>query len=141
MLENLPADAGATLAYCGVGIALMALGFVVVDLLTPGNLRQQIWVDRNRNAALLVSSNLLGVGIIVGTAIWTSEGAVGEGLVASVVYGVIGLVAMAVAFLLLDLVTPGDFRSVVREAEPHPGVWVNSAMHIAVGVVVAASLT
>src|SRR5690606_19916247 len=110
MLEDLPADAGAALAYCGVGIALMALGFVLVDILTPGNLRRQIWIERNRNAALLVSANLLGVGIIVATAIWTSQGAIGAALASSAVYGVIGLAAMALAFLLLDLVTPGEFR-------------------------------
>ncbi|WP_280184186.1 hypothetical protein [Nocardia cyriacigeorgica] len=27
------------------------------------------------------------------------------------------------AFLLLDLVTPGEFRGVVAEKELHPGVW------------------
>ncbi|WP_425296802.1 DUF350 domain-containing protein [Nocardia cyriacigeorgica] len=31
---------------------------------------------------------------------------------------------MALAFLLLDLVTPGEFRGVVAEKELHPGVWV-----------------
>ncbi|ONM50068.1 DUF350 domain-containing protein [Nocardia donostiensis] len=141
MLEDLPSEAGAALAYSGVGIALMALGFVLVDILTPGNLRRQIWVERNRNAALLVAANLLGVGIIVATAIWTAEGAIGKALVTSAVYGVIGLAAMAVAFLLLDLATPGEFRGVVSDTELHPGVWVNAALHIAVAAVVAAGLS
>ncbi|NEW42263.1 DUF350 domain-containing protein [Nocardia cyriacigeorgica] len=141
MLEDLPADAGAALAYSGVGIALMALGFAIVDILTPGNLRRQIWIERNRNASVLVSANLLGVGMIVATAIWTSQGAIVAALAASAVYGVIGLAAMALAFLLLDLVTPGEFRGVVTEKELHPGVWVTAALHIAVALVVAAGLT
>lgn len=141
MLEDLPANAGAAAAYSGLGFVLMVLGFVLVDVLTPGNLRHQIWVERNRNAALLVSANMLGVGIIVATAIWTSGGAIGQALVSSAVYGIIGLVAMALAFLLLEFATPGEFRGVVNEHELHPGVWVSAAVHIAVAAVVAAALT
>ncbi|WP_327147687.1 DUF350 domain-containing protein [Nocardia sp. NBC_01329] len=141
MLEDLPANAGAAAAYSGLGFVLMVLGFVLVDVLTPGNLRHQIWVERNRNAALLVSANMLGVGIIVATAIWTSDGAIGQALVTSAVYGIIGLVAMALAFLLLEFTTPGEFRGVVNEHELHPGVWVSAAVHIAVAAVVASALT
>ncbi|WP_067848794.1 DUF350 domain-containing protein [Nocardia lijiangensis] len=141
MLADLAADAGAALAYTGVGIALMALGFVLVDVITPGNLREQIWVERNRNASLLVASNLLGVGIIVAMAIWTSQGAIGEALLASAVYGVIGLGAMALSFLLLDLLTPGQFRDVVADSAIHPAVWVTAALHLAVSFVVAAGLS
>ncbi|MET8797743.1 DUF350 domain-containing protein [Nocardia sp. NPDC004568] len=141
MLEDLPANAGAAAAYSGLGIVLMVLGFVLVDVLTPGDLRHQIWVERNRNAALLVAANMLGVGIIVATAIWTSDGAIGQALVTSAVYGVIGLVAMALAFLLLEFTTPGEFRGVVNEPDLHPGVWVSAAVHIAVAAVVASALT
>ncbi|MGH8882818.1 MAG: DUF350 domain-containing protein, partial [Stackebrandtia sp.] len=89
----------------------------------------------------LVASNMLGVGIIVATAIWTSAGAIGQALVSSAVYGIIGLVMMALAFLLLDLTTPGQFRGAVKEHELHPGVWVSAAVHIAVALVVASALS
>ncbi|MFC4376383.1 DUF350 domain-containing protein [Nocardia halotolerans] len=141
MLADLAADAGAAFAYSLVGIVLMAVGFGLVDLLTPGDLRAQIWLERNRNAAILLASNLFGVGIIVATAIWTSEGKIAQALLASAIYGVIGLAAMALAFVLLDALTPGDFRAVVADPEPHPAVWVTAAAHIAVALVVAASLT
>lgn len=129
------------LAYCGVGVVLMALGFVMVDIVTPGNLRRQIWVDRNRNAAILLASNLLAVGSIVAAAIWASEGSLGEGLLYSFIYGVIGLVVMALSFLLLDLLVPGKLGDMLMNQEGHPAVWVSAAMHLAVAMVVVAGLS
>ncbi|GAB3294525.1 DUF350 domain-containing protein [Epidermidibacterium keratini] len=130
----------AALAYCGVGIAMMALGFVVVDLLTPGKLREQIWVERNRDAAILLASNILGVSIIVVAAIFASADALGAGLLTTVVYSIIGLVAMAVSFLLLDAMTPGKLGELMTSHEPHPAVWVSAAMHVGIGLVIAAAL-
>ncbi|GAB4585411.1 DUF350 domain-containing protein [Nocardia sp. IFM 10818] len=142
MLADLARDGGAALAYSVVGIVLMALGFVLVDMITPGNLRHQIWIDRNPNAALLTASNMLGVGIIVATAIWTSEGSIGRALAASAVYAVIGLIAMGVAFVLLDLLTPGELGEMLVDANGrNPAVWVSAAVHIAVALVVSAGLT
>ncbi|MFC9895068.1 DUF350 domain-containing protein [Nocardia sp. NPDC127579] len=143
MLADLARDGGAALAYSTVGIALIALGFVLVDVITPGNLRQQIWVDRNPNAALLAASNVLGVGIIVAIAIWTSDGGIGRALAASVVYGLIGLAVMAVAFVLLDLLTPGKLGELLVDDSTgrNPAVWVSAALHIAVALVVAAGLS
>ncbi|MEU0542641.1 DUF350 domain-containing protein [Nocardia sp. NPDC005978] len=142
MLADLAHDGGAALAYSAVGIVLMVLGFVLVDVITPGNLRQQIWIDRNPNCALLAASNVLSMGIIVAMAIWTSEGSIGRGLTASVVYGLIGLFVMAIAFVLLDLLTPGKLGELLVSGEGlNPAVWVSAATHIAVALVVAAGLS
>lgn len=142
MLADLIRDGGAALAYSAVGIVLMALGFVLVDVITPGNLRQQIWIDRNPNCALLAGSNVLAMGIIVSMAIWTSEGSIGRGLAASAIYGVVGLIAMAVAFVLLDLLTPGKLGELLVDGTRlNPAVWVSAATHIAVAMVVAAGLS
>lgn len=134
-------DVVGALAYSVIGIALMILGFFVVDWLTPGKLGELIWVQRNRNAALLLSSNLVGVGLIVVGAIWASEGNVVQGVVSTFVFGVIGIGAMAVAFLILDAVTPGKLGALVVDEEPHPAVWVSSAMHLALGGVIAMALS
>ncbi|HEX2301788.1 MAG TPA: DUF350 domain-containing protein, partial [Pseudonocardiaceae bacterium] len=83
MLNSIPVEAGAAAAFSAAGLALMALGFALIDLLTPGNLREQIWLHRNRNATVLVSFNLLAVGIIVTSAITASEDAVLAGLVST----------------------------------------------------------
>ncbi|MGH4012594.1 MAG: DUF350 domain-containing protein [Pseudonocardiaceae bacterium] len=140
MLFSITVEAGTAAAYSVVGLALMALGFVLIDLLTPGKLREHIWLHRNRNAAVLVASNLLGVGIIVTSAIAASADAVLAGLVSTVVYGVLGLVLMGLSFLVVDLLTPGDLGALLVDETPHPVAWVTGASHLAVAAIVSAAL-
>ncbi|GAA3725375.1 DUF350 domain-containing protein [Salinactinospora qingdaonensis] len=132
---------GASLAYGIVGTILMALGYVVVDLLTPGKLHELIWTQRNRNATLVVAANTIGVAIIVAMAIFASENGLAMGLISTAAYGLVGLVLMAVSFFILDMLTPGKLGAVIAEAEPHPAIWVNASAHIAVALVVAAAIS
>ncbi|GIL31994.1 DUF350 domain-containing protein [Actinocatenispora comari] len=129
------------LAYGGVGIALLALGYLLVDLVTPGNLRRQIWEQRNRNAALVLVSGLAAVAIIVTTAILTSEDGLLLGLLSTALYGVLGILVMAVAFVLLDLATPGRLGALLVDEAPHPAVWVTAAVNLAVGAITAAAIS
>lgn len=68
-------------AYALVGIAMLAAGFLMIDLLTPGHLGHKVYTDRSVNAAVVVSAAFLGLGAIEFTAIWTNAasgfGAVG----------------------------------------------------------------
>ncbi|MEV6524142.1 DUF350 domain-containing protein [Longispora sp. NPDC051575] len=134
-------DILATLAYSGVGIALMAVGYVLVDIATPGKLRDLIWVDRNRNAALLLASGLVGVGMIVVVAIVNSNDDFAKGIVDTGLYGLLGLVVMAVSFVLLDLATPGKLGELLCDPEPHPAVWVSVAAHLTSGAIIAAAIS
>ena len=43
----------ATILYFLVGMAVLVLGFIMVDVLTPGKLRQMVFVDRRPNAVVL----------------------------------------------------------------------------------------
>ena len=141
MLMDLTTDLLVTLAYGAVGIVLMGIGYVLVDLATPGRLRELIWVDRNRNAALLLASNLAGVGIIVVAAIVSSDDDFAEGIVDAGAYGLLGLLIMAGAFLLLDMVTPGRLGEILVEPEPHPAAWVSGVVHLATGGIIAAAIS
>lgn len=138
---DLVTDLLVTLAYGGVGVVLMAIGYLLVDLATPGRLRELIWVERNRNAALLLVSNLAGVGTIVVAAILSSEDDFVRGIVGAGGYGLLGLVIMAVAFLLLDLVTPGRLGEILVDPEPHPAAWISGVVHLATGAIVAAAIS
>lgn len=131
---------GRTTAFGGVGLVLLILGIVLVDVLTPGKLPKQIWEERNQNAAILLSSALVGIGGIVFTSIWTTYDDFGKGLLSTATFGVLGLVLMGVAFLVLDLVTPGKLGAIVVDPEPHPAVWVTASCNIAVAAIVAASI-
>ncbi|MEI5009440.1 MULTISPECIES: DUF350 domain-containing protein [unclassified Streptomyces] len=131
---------GRATAYGALGVVLLILGIVLVDVLTPGKLGRQIWEERNRNAAVLLSSALLGIGGIVFTSIWTTYDDFGKGLVSTAAFGVLGLALMAVAFLVVDLVTPGRLGATLVEPEPHPAVWVTASCNLAVAAIVSASI-
>ncbi|MEU6979286.1 MULTISPECIES: DUF350 domain-containing protein [unclassified Streptomyces] len=131
---------GRASAYGALGVVLLILGIFLVDLLTPGKLGRQIWEDRNRNAAILLSSALLGVGGIVFTSIWTTYEDFAKGLVSTAAFGLLGLVMMAIAFLVVDLVTPGKLGATLVDPEPHPAVWVTASCNIAVSAVLSASI-
>ncbi len=129
------------LAYSGVGIVLMGLGYLLVDIITPGKLRELIWEHRNVNATVLLTSNLLAVGLIVATAILASEDGLSAGIASTLVYGIAGLAMMAIAFLLLDLATPGKLGEMLVHPETHPAVWVSAAVHVAIGGILAAAIS
>jgi len=140
-MKTLATDLLVTLAYGAVGIALMGLGYALVDLATPGKLRELIWVDRNRNAALVLASNLAGVGIIVVAAIMASDDDFARGIVGAAGYGVIGLLIMAAAFVLLDVLTPGRLGEILVDPQPHPATWVTAVIHVAAGAIIAAAIS
>lgn len=139
-MQNLVTDLLVTLAYGAVGVVLMAIGYVLVDVATPGKLHELIWTERNRNAALLLSSNLLGVGTIVVAAIVASADDFKLGLIGAGAYGILGLVIMAAAFVLLDVTTPGKLGELLVDPEPHPAVWVSATVHLATGAIIAAAI-
>lgn len=141
MFGNLVVDLLLTLAYSGVGLVLMALGYLLVDVVTPGKLHEQIWVQRNRNASILLASNLVAVGIIIVAAITAGENSFIAGLVGTAAYGLLGLAVMAVSFVLLDAVTPGRLGDILVDRDPHPAVWISAVIHLATGAIVAAAIS
>ncbi len=140
MLEDLLNGAGRSVVFGLIGIGLMAVGFVLVDLLTPGKLRDLIWRDRNPNAALLLSANQLGIAIIVFTAIFTSYDSFTEGLASTVIFGLIGIAIMGFGFMVLDWMTPGKLGDVICTPDRHPGATVSAAAHLGTALIVAACI-
>jgi uncharacterized membrane protein YjfL (UPF0719 family) len=131
----------AALLYFVVGLAVLAVGFLALDLLTPGNLRTQVYTDRNPNAAVLLGGNHLALAIIVVTAIMTSSDELAQGLVDSLVYGLLGVVLQGVALRLLDAVVPGHLRNLVNEPQLCGASWAVAASLLAIGAVNAAALS
>jgi uncharacterized membrane protein YjfL (UPF0719 family) len=140
VLEDLLNGAGRSVVFGLIGIGLMAVGFVLVDLLTPGKLRDLIWRDRNPNAALLLSANQLGIAIIVFTAIFTSYDSFTEGLASTVIFGIIGIAIMGFGFMVLDWMTPGKLGDVICTPDRHPGATVSAAAHLGTALIVAACI-
>ncbi|MBQ1045042.1 DUF350 domain-containing protein [Micromonospora sp. C72] len=140
MLGDLLDGAWQSIVFGIVGVALMAAGFLLVDLLTPGKLRELIWVRRNGNAALLLAANQLGIAGIVFTAVLTSYSSFTKGLASTVVFGLVGLLVMALAFLVLDLLTPGRLGDVIAAEESHPAAKVSAATHFGAALIVCACI-
>jgi hypothetical protein len=141
MFADLIDGAWQSLVFGMVGIGLMAVGFVVVDMLIPGRLRELIWVNRSSNAASLLAANQLGIAAIVFTAIITSYGEFGKGLLSTVLFGLLGIGLMAGAFYVLDWLTPGKLGEVIAESEPHPAARVVAATHFGAALIVCACIS
>jgi uncharacterized membrane protein YjfL (UPF0719 family) len=131
----------ATLLFFVVGIGVLGLGFLALDLLTPGNLRRQVYVDHNPNAAILLGANHTALAIIVVTAIMTSADSLGQGLLDSAVYGLVGVVLQAAALRLLDAVVPGHLRNMVNQPRMMGAAWAVGVSLVAIGAVNAAALS
>ena len=140
-LSDLVGGVLATLAFAGVGAFVLALGYVVLDAITPGTLRHLVYADHNGNAAVLAGANVLALGGIVTTAIVTSDDQLGRGVVDAAVYGLLGIALLALAFKVLDRLTPGDLGQICTDPQGTPAVYVTAAFQIALGAVLAAAIS
>src|SRR5581483_9055214 len=131
----------ATLLYFLVGTAVLALGFIVVDVLTPGKLRQLVFIDRRPNAVVLACANYIALAAVIISAITNSYSQLGQGLVGVAVYGLIGVVLQGIALLSMHFIVPGDFHEHVEEPELHPAAFATAVLLLAVGGVTAAALS
>lgn len=68
MVTTLPAFLS-TLLYAGVGIIVFVVGFVILDLLTPGKLWEEIEGKQNVAVAIFAGAVAIGLAIIVAAAI------------------------------------------------------------------------
>jgi uncharacterized membrane protein YjfL (UPF0719 family) len=68
MVTTLPAFLG-TILYAAVGIVVFVVGFVILDLLTPGKLWDEIAKKQNVAVAIFAGAVAIGLAIIVAAAI------------------------------------------------------------------------
>lgn len=140
-LDPVLKGAVATILYFLVGTTVLILGFIVVDVLTPGKLRQQVFIDRRPNAVVLACANYIALAAVIISAITNSYSKLGQGLVGVAVYGLMGVVLQGIAILSMHFVIPGDFHEHIDEPELHPAAFATAVMLLAVGGVTAAALS
>jgi uncharacterized membrane protein YjfL (UPF0719 family) len=140
LAESLGRGALAILAYATLGVLLLVAGFYVIDLAVPGRLSKVIQTDRNPNATLLTAAGLAAVGLIVAASIWSSGGALLEGLLATLVYGLVGIAVQALGMLVFDRVAGISVRLLAREPELRPGAVLLAVTHLVIGVVTAVAV-
>lgn len=127
------------LVYSGIGLAILLAGFVVMDVLTPGRLGQLV-MQGNPNAALLATTTLVALGLVMWFAIFFT-GAGWNGVDDAAVFGAVGVATQAAGFGIVEMLTPGSIRHGVLEERLTPAAFVLSGAQIAVALVVCASLT
>ncbi|MCK0177476.1 MULTISPECIES: DUF350 domain-containing protein [Mycobacteriaceae] len=125
--------------YAIVGLALIVLGFFVLDWTTPGPLRTLVQA-RRPNAAAIAASGLVSLSLVVVLAIFASSGDLLDGLIRTVVFGLLGIVAQAVSVRVVELITGIDVGAVLAAERYTPEVLVVVAAHFGLGLIVAASI-
>lgn len=55
-------------------------------------------------------------------------------------FGLVGIVIMGLAFLVLDMLTPGKRGEVIGAPERHPAALVSAASHFGAAVIVCACI-
>jgi uncharacterized membrane protein YjfL (UPF0719 family) len=127
------------LAYTGVGLVVLTIGFVVLDVLTPGKLGQLV-MEGNPGAGLLSATALASLGLILYFAIYFT-GAGWDGLDDAAIFGLVGVLVQAIGFTILDLLIPGKLADHCFNPTLHPAAWVSAGIQLSVALVVCASLT
>ncbi|MBB2913235.1 uncharacterized membrane protein YjfL (UPF0719 family) [Streptosporangium becharense] len=137
LAEHLGLGALAIVSYAVLGVLLLIIGFYVIDLAIPGKLSKMIKEDRNPNATLLTTSGLAAVGLIVAASIWSAGGALHEGLLVTLVFGLVGIAVQTVGMVAFDKVAGISVRELVQEPELQPGARLLAVTHLAIGLVTA----
>jgi hypothetical protein len=130
---------GAILLYAVVGVLLMLLGFYAVDVTTPGKLNRMVR-EGLPNAVVVTAAGMVSMAFIVVVAIYGSTGGLLEGLLASLIFGLVGIVAQVGGVRLLEWVTGIDIGAVLAADRIRPQTFVVSAAHLALGLVVAVAI-
>ena len=130
---------GQVLAYSGVGLGILVVGFFALDVLTPDSLGRLV-MQRNPNAAMLSVAMLISLGLVLWFAIFFT-GAGWGGLDDVLVYGAVAVGAQVVGFVILDLLTPGRLGEICADPTWHPASAVSASVNIALALIISASLT
>ena len=140
MSEYLINGVAGTLAYFVLAAVILVVGFVILDLITPGKLHELVFVHHLPNAAVITVAQQVSIGIIVVTAVLTSSDNLTQGLIETAVFGALGLVIQVIVMALLEVFIPGRFRDLVEDPKLRSGAVVAAVILVVVGAVNAACL-
>ncbi len=130
---------GAIVLYALVGSLLVLLGFWAIDLTTPGKLNQMVR-SGSPNAVAITAAGMVSMAFIVVVAIFGSSGQLAEGLLATLIFGLVGIIVQVAAVRLLEWVTGIQIGAVLTAERFVPQSLVVCAAHIAIGLVVAVAI-
>jgi uncharacterized membrane protein YjfL (UPF0719 family) len=131
---------GLIAAYALIGAVLMYVGYFAIDLTTPGDLRALVREGRP-NAVVVAGSGLVSMAFIVVTAIYISFGSFVGGVLNTVIYGLVGIIAQVAAVRGLEKMSRIDVGTCLHvEGATTAESWMIASMHLALGLVVAVAI-
>ncbi|GAA4201412.1 DUF350 domain-containing protein [Microbispora amethystogenes] len=130
----------AIVSYAVLGVLLLVAGFYVVDLAIPGRLSTVIRTDRNPNATVLATSSVAGVALIVAASIWSSGGELREGLLATLVFGLVGIAVQTLGMVAFDKVAGISVRELVSDDALRPAAVLLGVTHFFIGLITAVAV-
>ncbi|WP_043720290.1 DUF350 domain-containing protein [Kutzneria sp. 744] len=131
---------GAIAAYAVIGLVLMLAGFYVIDWTTPGKLSQLVREGRP-NAAVVTASGLFSLAFIVVVAIYYSPAKLSDGLLTSLVFGLVGIVAQVLVMRVFEFAMRMDIGAMLAAEKFTPASIVVAAANVALGLVVAVAVS
>ena len=137
--NNLGRGVGAIVLYAVVGLVLMVLGFYAIDLATPGPLRQMVRSGKP-NAIIVTAAGIVSMAFIVVLAIYASSGKLAEGLIASAIFGLVGITAQVVMMRIATMLLGVDMETMFHADEYRCEVLMVAGAQLALGLVVAVAI-
>ncbi|AFU04223.1 hypothetical protein NBRGN_016_02340 [Nocardia brasiliensis NBRC 14402] len=136
--SSLGEGVGAIILYALIGLVLMLVGFYAIDLTTPGKLRALV-VEGKPNAIIVTAAGMISMAFIVVLAILAvgSGGKLSEGLIAALVFGLVGIVAQVISVRVIEKALGIDIGAALHSETYTTEVLVVAAAHFALGLVVA----
>lgn len=141
MTSALSAGIPATIGYFLAGALILVVGFYILDLLTPGRLRDLVFLENRAGAAVIAGAQQIALACIVVSVILASDDNLLTGLGETLIYGALGILLQTIALLALEVAIPGRFRDVVMDAKVRPRAALAAVTFIVIGVINAVALS
>ena len=117
-----------TMVYLCIGLIMMMLGYFIIDLLIPVDFPQEIR-EGNKSVGWVSAGIYAGLGYVIRSAIISME--IGkatellQGVLDTVVYAAIGIVAFILAYFVVDIVNKKfNFNVALKEKNEAAGIMV-----------------
>lgn len=130
---------GAILLYALLGLLLILIGFWAVDITTPGPLNRMVRAG-NPGSVIVTASGMVGMAFVIVTAISVSSGTLLEGLLQTLIFGLVGIIAQVLAVRVIEWVTGIDVGATLKSQTLLPQAFVIAAAQLAIGTVVAVAI-
>lgn len=131
--------ASAIVLYSILGLVLMIVGFYAIDLTTPGPLRKMVNAGKP-NAIIVSAAGMVSMAFIVVVAIYSSSGNLQGGLLASAVFGFVGIASQVVMMRIAALVIGVDMDALFNGDEFSYDALMVAAAQFALGIVVSVAI-